>query len=99
MKAQTVDRFYNVGTGTRTSLRQLAEMLLEITGSDQTVRYAPRSQATLVRNRIGSPARARLEIGFNADIGLHEGLRRLIDWRASHKADVEARQRDVGILV
>ena len=29
-------------------------------------RYAPRSQATLVRNRIGSPKRAREEIGFEA---------------------------------
>lgn len=92
MKSDTVDRFYNVGTGTRTSLKELAEMLLELTNSDLSINYAPRSQATLVRNRIGCPKRASEEIGFTATIDLREGLRRLIEWRANHKAEVEARR-------
>jgi len=93
MKAATTDRFYNVGTGKRTSLRELAQMLLELTGSSQPIKFAPRSQATLVRNRIGSATRARDEIGFEARIGLREGLRRLIDWRAGHKEEVAVRRR------
>ena len=59
MKADATDRFYNVGTGKRTSLKELAEMLIRLTGCKQPIKYAPRSQATLVRNRIGSPERAR----------------------------------------
>jgi len=74
MKADTTDRFYNVGTGIRTSLKELAEMLLELTGCDRPIQYAPRSQATLVKNRIGCPKRAEEEIGFKAQIGLREGL-------------------------
>lgn len=97
MAAASTDRFYNVGTGTRTSLRELAEMLLELTGCPHPIRYAPRSQATLVRNRIGCPRRAAEEIGFTAAIGLREGLRRLIEWRSSHKAEVAARRRDAGV--
>ena len=31
MKADTNDRYYNVGTGIRTSLKELAEMIVEIT--------------------------------------------------------------------
>jgi UDP-glucose 4-epimerase len=92
MKATSTDAFYNVGTGTRTSLKQLAELLLELTGSDKPINYAPRSQATLVRNRIGCSQKAREEIGYTAAIELREGLQRLIDWRASHKAEVEARR-------
>jgi UDP-glucose 4-epimerase len=92
MRADTTDRFYNVGTGKRTSLKQIAEKLLNLTGSNQPIKYAPRSQATLVRNRIGSPKRAREEIGFEAGIDLDDGLRRLIDWRKSHMAEVEARR-------
>lgn len=92
LRADVVDRFYNVGTGTRTSLKELAELLLQLTGSNQPIRYAPRSQATLVRNRIGSPKRAGEEIGFTARVELGEGLRRLIDWRKAHMADVEARR-------
>jgi UDP-glucose 4-epimerase len=97
MKADTTDQFYNVGTGKRTSLKQLAEMLLELTGCDKPITYAPRSQATLVRNRIGSPKKASEEIGFTAAIDLREGLKRLIDWRASHKAEVAARRQAVGL--
>lgn len=93
MKASATDRFYNVGTGKRTSLKELAEMLLDLTGCTQPINYAPRSQATLVRNRIGCPKRASAEIGFTAGIDLREGLKRLIDWRASHIAEVETRRR------
>lgn len=92
MQADATDRFYNVGTGTRTSLKELAEMLVHATGSNQPIQYAPRSAATLVRNRIGSPVRAADEIGFTAQVPLAEGLARLIAWRDAHKAEVEARR-------
>lgn len=97
MKAEAVDSFYNVGTGKRTSLRELAEMLLQLSGSNKQIKYAPRSQATLVRNRIGSPRKASEEIGFTATIDLREGLKRLIDWRATHKAEVASRRKAVGL--
>jgi UDP-glucose 4-epimerase len=97
MKADAVDSFYNVGTGKRTSLKELAEMLIVLTESKQPIKYAPRSQATLVRNRIGSPVKASKEIGFTSTIDLREGLRRLIEWRASHKAEVVARRAAVGL--
>ncbi|MBB5514544.1 UDP-glucose 4-epimerase [Rubricella aquisinus] len=97
MKANATDEFYNVGTGKRTSLKELAEKLLNLTGCNKEIQYAPRSQATLVKNRIGSPVKATEEIGFTADIDLDEGLRRLIDWRAAHKAEVETRRKEVGL--
>ena len=99
MKAGTKDRFYNVGTGKRTSLKELAEMLLVLTDCKKPINYAPRSQATLVRNRIGSAKRASDEIGFTANIDLMNGLKRLIEWRAGHKAEVEDRRRAVGLPV
>jgi UDP-glucose 4-epimerase len=97
MKAETVDSFYNVGTGKRTSLKELAKMLIELTGCTKPIQYAPRSQATLVRNRIGSPKKASEEIGFDATIDLTEGLKRLIEWRASHKSEVASRRSAVGL--
>ena len=97
MRAGVVDRFYNVGTGKRTSLKELAEMIVELTGCEKEINYAPRSQATLVRNRIGSPKRAREEIGFEARLDLKEGLKQVIDWRRSHKAEVAARRRAAGL--
>ena len=92
MEADTAARFYNVGTGIRTSLKELAEKLLNLTGSNQEIQYAERSQATLVRNRIGDPNRAIDEIDFKAEVSLDEGLAALIKWRAEHKAEVDSRR-------
>ena len=85
MSAESVDCFYNVGTGKRTSLKELAEKICQLTGCNQPISYAPRSQATLVRNRIGDPRRAAKEIGFTAEVSLDDGLMRLIRWRAEDK--------------
>ena len=98
MKSEAVDQFYNVGTGKRTSLKELAEILITLTGCEKPISYAPRSQATLVRNRIGSPKKASDEIGFTANIDLREGLQRLIDWRDAHKAEVQIRRKAPGVL-
>jgi len=97
VKAETTDRFYNVGTGKRTSLKELAEKLIALTGCEKPISYAPRSQATLVRNRIGSPKRATADIGFEAKVSLEEGLRELIAWRKAHIEQVEQRRRKAAI--
>ena len=97
MKADVTDRFYNVGTGRRTSLKQLAEILLRLTGCTRSINYAPRSQATLVRNRIGCPKRAKEEIAFEAQVSLEEGLRQLLEWRRAHIDQVESRRQRAAI--
>lgn len=97
MKSDATDSFYNVGTGKRTSLKELAEMLIEITGCEKEIQYAPRSQATLVRNRIGCPKKAKAEIGFEARLDLMEGLKQLVEWRNKHKEEVAARRAKVGL--
>ncbi len=91
MRADATDRFYNVGTGTRTSIKALAEKLLHLTGSTAGMRQEP-AGLTFVKNRIGCPERAAAEIAFTADVGLDEGLRALIEWRDAHKGEVEQRR-------
>ena len=96
MKAETTDSFYNVGTGKRTSIKELAELILEITGSDLEIQYEPAGQ-TFVKNRIGCPKKASEEIDYTYQKELREGLEDLIAWRNSHKDEVERRKRDAGI--
>ena len=95
MKAESIDKNYNVGTGQRTSLKELAEILLKITGSDKSIKYVERNQATLVRNRIGCPKKASKDLGFNASIQLEEGLSKLIEWRSKHISEVARRRKEV----
>jgi UDP-glucose 4-epimerase len=81
MKADAVDAFYNVGTGVRTSLRELAETLIELTDSPNKVLFRPAGDSTLVRNRIGSTKLAETDLDFSSRINLRDGLGRLIEWR------------------
>ncbi|HCR12293.1 MAG TPA: NAD-dependent dehydratase [Desulfovibrio sp.] len=92
MQADTTDAFYNVGTGIKTSIKELAERILEITGSSLKVEYREGGQ-TFVKNRVGCPEKAAREIGFTARTGLDEGLRQLIAWRNAHKEAVLRRRQ------
>lgn len=81
VKADIECDFYNVGTGIRTSLKELADILIELSGKEAEINYVQNSQATLVRNRIGDPQKAKAEIGFEASVTLRDGLIKLIEWR------------------
>ncbi len=96
MKAEATDNFYNVGTGIRTTIKQLTELILEITGSSQKIQYEPAGM-TFVKNRIGSPVKSEKEINFKAMVTLREGLKKLIEWRNTHKKEVAERRAAVGI--
>ena len=95
MKSDAVDRFYNVGTGKRTTVRELGDLIVELAGSKLPVQYEPGGM-TFVKNRVGSTARAKKEIGFEAKTGLREGMQKLIGWRSRHKAEVEERRAKAG---
>ena len=92
MKSDKTDSFYNVGTGLRTSLKELAELIIELTDCKMGIKFEERSQSTFVKNRIGCPKKAENEINFKAKIKLKEGLKELIDWRSNHLSEVAARR-------
>lgn len=94
MKAETTDEFYNVGTGIRTSIKELAELILKITNSNLSVQYEP-AGLTFVKNRIGCPKKAEEQINFKAEISLEDGLKKLIEWRKTHIEQVEMRRKKV----
>jgi UDP-glucose 4-epimerase len=87
MKAEVVDRFYNVGTGLRTSIKELVDMIIELTQFRLAPRYEP-AGLSFVKNRIGSPKRAEAELGFSSQVDLRDGLLKLMTWRAEQKRRV-----------
>jgi UDP-glucose 4-epimerase len=84
LKASSTDTFFNVGTGVGTSLQELAELLLQLTGADVPIQYEPAGQ-TFVKQRVGAVDQARKELGFLAQVPLAEGLAELILWRRADK--------------
>lgn len=96
MKADATDNFYNVGTGIKTTIKELAELILEVTGSDLKIQYEP-GGTTFVKNRVGCPKKATKDLNFTAKADLKEGLQKLIEWRNSHKEEVASRRKAVGL--
>lgn len=84
LTSAATNQCYNVGSGVQTSIKELTEKILAISGSQLPIHYEPAGQ-TFVTNRIGDPYRAENEMGFKYAIDLEEGLRALIEWRDSHK--------------
>jgi UDP-glucose 4-epimerase len=80
MKSDATDTFFNIGMGVRTSINELVEVLLELTGSDLEPEYKPQEQM-FVTHRIGSTERAKRDLGFEANISLDAGLRSVLEWR------------------
>ncbi len=84
LKSDVPFGFYNVGRGIKTSIRELTELLLKITGSDLSIKYEPAGQ-TFVTNRVGDPTAAEKDLGFKWSVDLEEGLRKLVEWRKNDK--------------
>jgi UDP-glucose 4-epimerase len=87
LQSDVGDDVFNVGSGTETSLTQLADALLWVMKSNLKPIYGPERKVNPVSRRLADTAKARELLGFQATISLEEGLTRLVDWwRANRKA-------------
>lgn len=91
LQSSATNQCYNVGSGVQTSIKELTQRILQLTGSNLEIQYEPAGQ-TFVTNRIGDPTRAEKEMGFKYGIELDQGLKELILWRNSHKTLVAKRR-------
>lgn len=93
LQSEAVDKLYNVGSGVPTSIKQICEMLVELTGANCRIQYEPAAQS-FVTNRLGSTENAEHDLGFQASIPLTEGLDALIRWRKAHIELVRRRAKN-----
>ena len=71
---------FNVARGEETSLRELAETLLDIMGSDLGIEFADERSVNPVSRRLADTTKAERMLDFRADVSLEEGLDRLVKW-------------------
>jgi UDP-glucose 4-epimerase len=71
----------NVCSGVETTMRDLAALLLRLTGSSVGMEFKPQPAGALPARRVGDPGRAKELLGFEATTRLEEGVTRLIEWR------------------
>jgi len=94
LKSDVPFGFYNVGRGIKTSIKELTELILKLTGSDLDIKYEPAGQ-TFVTNRVGDPVAAKRDLGFEWTDDLEDGMKQLIEWRRCNIGEVEKRRRKV----
>lgn len=82
---EAVGQVINVGSEREVSIRELAEMMVRISGSSSSITYV--SQESIygssyedIPRRVPSTHRMREILGVTAEVPLEEGLRRTIEW-------------------
>ena len=79
-QADASDEVFNIASGVETSLLELAEMLIRVMGADVPIEYGPERSVNKVPRRLSDQTRAKERLGFQAEVELEEGLRRLVAW-------------------
>jgi UDP-glucose 4-epimerase len=93
--SDVVDGHYNIASGCETSLLGLAEALLRAMDSGLRVEHGPERAVNGVSRRLADVSAARDDLGFEASVGLEDGLRQLVDWWRPQR-DAVALGRAVG---
>jgi GDP-L-fucose synthase len=73
----------NLGSGVEISIRELAELVAELTGFEGTIEWDSSKPNGQPRRQL-DVTRARESFGFEASTPLREGLERTIAWYRAH---------------
>jgi UDP-glucose 4-epimerase len=84
-ESPATDDVFNIGSGTETSLLDLAAALLKVMGSELPVEFGPPRGVNSVTRRLADVSHAENRLRWRAEVGLEEGLRRLVDWWRSER--------------
>lgn len=84
------DEVFNVASGTETSLNDLASALLKVMESPLQPEYGPERAVNPVPRRLADTSKAQRLLAFKAQVGLEEGLARLVAWWQTNKSMVQA---------
>jgi dTDP-L-rhamnose 4-epimerase len=85
-KSEKADyKYYNVGTGKATTIREVAGILTDLYKKDVTPEIVNRYRVGDIRHCYAGIEKIK-EIGFTPKIGLKEGLKRLVEWGEGEEA-------------
>ena len=85
-RADVTDDVFNIAAGEETSLVDLARRLLKAMDSDLDPVHGEARKVNAVTRRLADVTAARTQLGWQAEIGLDEGLLGLVEWWRSEQA-------------
>jgi len=77
---------FNFGCGQSTSIRELAEKIIELAGSSSEINYKENVKGDAMHT-LASIEKAKQETGYVPEISLDEGLERYIEWHRENRLD------------
>jgi UDP-glucose 4-epimerase len=83
MASEVSGESFLIATGVDTSVNQIVDILLKLTNSPLKPRHvteAGKVQTTTKASLGFSPAKAKQMLGWDAEVGIEDGIRRLIAW-------------------
>jgi len=83
--SDVTDEVFNIGSGTETSLVELAQALQRAMGSRLQIEFGPARQVNGVSRRLADISRACQLLGWKPEVDLDEGLSRLFAWWRSER--------------
>ncbi len=89
-KADVTDEVFNVASSVESSLNDLAYALAKVMGSDLKPEYGPERKVNPVARRLADTTKAKQLLGFEAEVSLEEGLKRLVAWWLEQKSVKES---------
>ena len=75
---------YNLASGVETTIRELAELVNDMTGNPTPVVLKPARPWDRSGHRFGSTVKAKRELGFEATVAIEDGLAQTIEWMREH---------------
>jgi UDP-glucose 4-epimerase len=81
---------YNLASGVETTVRQLAQQITGLTENPAPLDIRPRRDWDRSGRRFGSTEKARRELGFEAEMGLNDGLARTVEWTKENLRLIES---------
>jgi UDP-glucose 4-epimerase len=88
LKSEVTDEVFNVASGVETSLLELAQALMRVMGKEMAPEFGPERKVNPVSRRLACTKKAEQLLGFKAEVGLEEGLARLVTWWRANKERV-----------
>ena len=80
---------YNLASGVETTIKELAELINQLTDNPSPVKYLPGRDWDRSGRRLGSIEKAEEKMGFQAKVSLEDGLEKTIEWTRTHLDFIE----------
>ena len=80
---------YNLASGVETTIKELADLINQLTDNPSPVKYLPGRDWDRSGRRVGCIEKSREQLGFQAETTLQDGLKKTVKWTKTHLVFIE----------